>query len=331
MSDVVHILRGLNKPASKAIVRKDRVFTLLDGLSVGPLEPIADVGQWMERRLSFWRRISDYEPPGKDSYFLGDVSVLRSASKVVVWLGTSLDNQLALAWLPTLLAMAGAAPSQIDVIQFERNDRGIEILDLGMLNPDQFAVHPPPLALSGRDLSELEQMWKAIVAPDPSALVAALRAEYERLPFFKRALRSLLRRYPEKVSGVNAAELRILHWARHSPPKASRIIGNVLGDMFDDARDGTGGLDVCGDGWLFWRMLCLGAPTLREPALTIEGSRTRYRDTTVRLTPFGERVLDGQANFVDANGIDDWVAGVHLQSDAGRIWFHDAGRLIARP
>jgi len=52
---------------------------------------------------------------------------------------------------------------------------------------------------------------------------------------------------------------------------------------------------------------------------------------SVRLTPFGERVLAGEANFVDANGIDDWVAGVHLQSDAGRVWFYDDGQLVRRP
>ena len=48
----------------------------------------------------------------------------------------------------------------------------------------------------------------------------------------------------------------------------------------------------------------------------------------MRLTPFGQRVLDGKANFVAMNGIDDWVFGVHLQSDAGRVWFHRDGELV---
>ena len=89
-------------------------------------------------------------------------------------------------------------------------------------------------------------------------------------------------------------------------------------------------MDLCGDVWLFQRILRLGAPSLREPAIEIAGSRTQYRDTTLRLTPFGERVLDGKANFVDVNGIDDWVAAVHLQSETGRVWFHDEGKLVRR-
>jgi hypothetical protein len=94
------------------------------------------------------------------------------------------------------------------------------------------------------------------------------------------------------------------------------------------ARAGTGGLDLCGDVWLFQRILRLGDPSLREPAIEVGGSRTQYRDTTLRLTPLGERILDGHANFVDVNGIDDWVAGVHLQSDTGRVWFRDEEKLV---
>jgi hypothetical protein len=255
---------------------------------------------------------------------------LASARKVVFWLGTSLDNQLALSFLAALLPAVGAAPEQVDLIQFRDSHRGIEILDLGMLDDEHLAAHPPPVTLSREDLAELERTWRAITSNDPDALVAALEPAYERLPLFKRGLRALLLRYPEKVSGVNATEFRILHWVRRDPPKAARIIGEVLGEIYAAARAGTGGLDLCGDVWLFQRILRLGEPSLREPAIAIEGSRTQYRDTRLRLTPFGERVLDGKVNFVDVNGIDDWVAGVHLQSDAGRVWFHDEGKLIRR-
>jgi hypothetical protein len=81
---------------------------------------------------------------------------------------------------------------------------------------------------------------------------------------------------------------------------------------------------------VFERIRRLGDPSLRQPALEIEGPPTReaYRLNTVRLTPFGERVRDGQANFVDANGIDDWVAGVHLESDRQRVWFYQQGAVV---
>jgi hypothetical protein len=72
----------------------------------------------------------------------------------------------------------------------------------------------------------------------------------------------------------------------------------------------------------------LANPSLVEPALELAGARDDYGRSEVRLTSFGQRILDGKANFVTANGIDDWVFGVHLQSDAGRVWFHRDGELV---
>ena len=332
MSQVVHILRGLNTPASQAITPGERVFVTLDNLSCGPLQPIDDLAAWNARRLAFWRSISDYQPAEDADEFLGDTADLIAARRIVIWLGTSLDSQLALAWLPALLRAVGASPEQIDVIQFQRNHRGVEILDLGMLNPEQFATHPALTTLTRDDLAELERTWSALTAHEPDALEAALACDYEPLPFLKRALRALLLRYPERRSGVNATERRILHWIRRDPPRAARIIGEVLGEVYDVARAGrTAGLDLCGDVWLFQRILRLGDPSLPEPAVAIGGSRRYYRDTTLRLTPFGEQVLDEKRNFVDVNGIDDWVAGVHLQSEMGRVWFNDDGHLRRAP
>ncbi len=330
MPEAVHILSGFNTAAANALRPGDRTFITTDSLSCGPLEPLTDAANWKARRLAFWRSISDFAPDEVLEELLGDTAELVSARKVVIWLGTSLDNQLALAFLVALLRAIGAAPEQIDLIQFRGNHRGIEILDLGMLDDEQVAAHPPAVTLSHEDVAEVERTWRAITSSDPDALVAALEPTYQRLPLFKRGLRALLLRYPEKVSGVNATEFRILHWVRRDPPKAARIIGEVLGEIYAAARAGTGGLDLCGDVWLFQRILRLGDPSLREPAIEIAGSRTQYRDTTLRLTPFGERLLDGKANFVDVNGIDDWVAGVHLQSETGRVWFYDEGKLVKR-
>ena len=330
MSEAVHILPGFNTAAARALRAGHRTFITTDSLSCGPLEPLTDPAGWKARRLSFWRSLSDFGPPEGLHDLLGDTAELVSARRVVIWLGTSLDNQLALAFVVGLLRAVDAAPEQVDLIQFHRNHRGIEILDLGMLDAEQFAAHPPPITLSHDDLAEVERTWGAVTSSNPEDLVAALRTTYERLPFFKRGLRALLSRYPDAVSGVNTTELRILYWVRSAPPKAARIIGEVLGEMYDAARTGIGGLDLCGDVWLFQRILRLGDPSLREPAIEIVGSRVHYRDTALRLTPFGERVLDGKANFVDANGIDDWVAGVHLHSDAGRVWFHEGGQLVRR-
>jgi hypothetical protein len=47
----------------------------------------------------------------------------------------------------------------------------------------------------------------------------------------------------------------------------------------------------------------------------------------VALTGAGELVLNGRANAIELNGIDDWVLGVHLDSKQGRVWYRKDGAL----
>ncbi len=305
------------------------LFVLHDCLSCGPLLPIGDVEAWKTGRLAYWRNLLDMTDDDPELP-VDDTGKLNAADEIVIWLSTSLDDQIALAWLPALLRAQNVDPDRLKVIQFYRGERGHEILGLGMLNPQQMATHPAPTALTKSDLAELQVVWDALTAPDPEPLMTFLRAPFERLPFLKRALRSLPFRYPASISGLNSKEMTLLRHVRKRAPRAAHVIGDALSADYNAASAGTGGLDQMGDSWLFSRMLRLGDAALPEPALAITGSRLEYRDTEVRLTPFGERVLEGKASFLDTNGIDDWVAGVHLQSTAGRVWSHDRGDLRRR-
>jgi hypothetical protein len=61
----------------------------------------------------------------------------------------------------------------------------------------------------------------------------------------------------------------------------------------------------------------------RSPLIKITGSSQIMRVSRVTITPFGEKVLAGAANHVEANDIDDWVGGVHLSSAEGNIVYRD--------
>ena len=305
------------------------LFVMHDCLSCGPLLPIGDVEAWQTDRLAYWRsllKMNDDDP----ALPVDDTGKLKAADEIVIWLSTSLADQIALAWLPAFLSALDLDPGRIKMIQFYRSGRGHEILGLGMLNPQQLTAHPAPAALTKSDLAELHLVWDALTAPEPEQLMTYLRSPVERLPFLKRALRSLPLRYPDAISGLNGKEMTLLRQVHLHAPRVPRIIGNALVADYDAAEAGTGGLDQMGDSWLFSRMLRLGDASLPEPALAITGSRVEYRNTEVRMTSFGERVLEGKAGFLDANGIDDWVAGVHLQSAEGRVWLHDRGDLRRR-
>jgi hypothetical protein len=62
--------------------------------------------------------------------------------------------------------------------------------------------------------------------------------------------------------------------------------------------------------------------------VTLTGERTTIRGTEARLTPDGERFLEVELNFVELNGLNDWVGGVHLDSRVGNVWFRQDGRIV---
>jgi len=49
----------------------------------------------------------------------------------------------------------------------------------------------------------------------------------------------------------------------------------------------------------------------------------------VELTEDGQRVLSGELDNIKLNGINDWVCGVHIDSQSGAIWVNDEGKLVS--
>jgi hypothetical protein len=84
-----------------------------------------------------------------------------------------------------------------------------------------------------------------------------------------------------------------------------------------------------GDTWSFAmmdRMAHAPVPLLNaEPA-----DRPVDRETSLRLTDTGVRVLAGTADHVTLNGIDRWVGGVHLRGDHVPWRWNDATEIITR-
>jgi hypothetical protein len=333
MARVVHVIRGASAAASfeqaGMPANEHLVLTLHDCLSYGPLRPITEIRSWIAGRKAYWEGLAIAAADGTDTLY-SDLFEFEPNDEIVIWLGTNLADQIALVWLPAFLQAAGVQVRALDAVQFDRNPRGLEVSGLGMLTPAQIAAHPPPATLTDDQLAVLNAVWRTLTATEPSGLPQCIDAAEARHPFLARALREGLLRFPDAARGLNAWEARIVRQVGKVGPRAAHVIGEVLLEAYEQLRAGIGGRDIVGDLWLFDRMVRLADPKLPEPLFDMKGSRVEYRDTEVRLTSFGQRVLDGQANFVDENGIDDWVFGVHLQSEAGRVWFHRDGELIRR-
>jgi hypothetical protein len=296
-----------------------------DHLSCGPLASLAPLSAWRERRDAYWDDVFPLPQEvlargsGRADPDLVSLSrrpeVLLSAEVVNVWLGVSLDNQLFLAWLLELAPLIGFDPQRIRVVQFERHPvTGEAVMDICELNPEVTTAHPPPVPLTTADVADLRQAWAAIAAPEPSSLVRYIEAHANSPAVFHRAFARILGRFPRRVSGLNRWELELLQRVPKGGITKEALFKATLGEC-------RGELDAVGCVYLSDRLRRLASRKIPGPLLSLEGPPESDSKCIVALTAKGVDVLDGKANFVEVNGIDDWVGGIHLQSATGRVWF----------
>jgi hypothetical protein len=74
--------------------------------------------------------------------------------------------------------------------------------------------------------------------------------------------------------------------------------------------------DFPGDIELFSRLRLTVDSALAHPAATISHAQLRVRGTAAGLAPDGDGFFAVSSNFVELDGIDVWINGVHLDSHA---------------
>ena len=181
---------------------------------------------------------------------------------------------------------------------------------------------PGPRELGKAEIDYLDRAWAAVTSPGPEALVRMLGEKLVPLPLLLAAFRFLLYRYPDVASGINRHDAKLLAKTRDRGPVAAGVIAYSMMELGEEG-------DRAGDLVLWWRLRRLADPALPYRAVTMTGAKTTIRGTEVHLTEIGEQVARGELNFVELNGIDDWVGGVHLDSRTGHLWFLAMARSYA--
>ena len=224
--------------------------------------------------------------------------------EVVIWLEHDLFDQLLLirhlAWASRL-----DDASRLRLICIGGFAGHPRFAGLGELNPSEMAsLWPLRAPITADQLALGRRLWEAFVAPDPRVFAdLVLRGDTRALPFAKGALTRFLEDYPAVGSGLSRSERQILSVVRegHGDPvaafraAAAREERVFMGDL------------------TFFRVVD-GMTAGRTPLLSFAGERGRRVPWSgeLTLTEAGRAALDGRADYLDLNGIDRWMGGVHL-------------------
>ena len=313
----------------KAALNLSRGQVLISGdqISCGPAPATDDLDQWRSLREDFFRdTYRDLCVEGPGFSFDADIELLTNAERlgqekqVVVWAGSGLPEQLLLAWVIFLFDRLEFDLSKLRVIQIEELRPGRRVLAIGELNSESIQERCSELRrLDAKEVEELRRAWRVYTSSDPAVLSGYI-AGASPMPALHRAMGQLVLRYPDIRSGVGLWDEFLLRHTAQEGPGAVRVIGYTLGDMSDT-------LDWAGDLYLFRRLIDLASPDLASPLISTLGNVKAMRDCRVRLTAFGQKVLEREANHVAENGIDEWIGGVHL-STGEPITYRDGNALL---
>jgi hypothetical protein len=324
----LHIVNGDMAAGSflHAFGSSDRLLIHRDVLTCGPLPRCVKVSVWQKARLDFWRRALAYRR--NFDFEQSPIDLLKHAQRLqgpdvpCVWAATGNSDQLTISFVLHLVAMAGGNVARVHVVQFEKHaESGLRVRGTGELALDAIRAHREPRTLSPTELAAYRDAWVAVTSSEPSA-VASFAMRHPNAPWYLQdAVSKVLRRYPDRATGLNFWDRRLLQDAHSEGPTAAGVIAHTIEAMFEDG-------DLVGDLYTFSRMLGMGSSALPQPLLNINGSRQLIARTEVTLTEFGAQVLSGAASSYPVNPIDDWAGGVHLSSAKGDLWFNDGGAIV---
>lgn len=295
--------------------KKTKLFACFEDMTFGPLVPTDEPEQLLRLRHRYWCSAGiakrGNRPPERRSLR----KLLQASDHVEIMIAGEGREQIFLLSLANLLRQTAREGRLVQLFQYPSKRCWHS---LAMLNLEALSERPKPKLVDGKFIEQLEEIWNVVVSNSPEALFAfhSHCPKIDALPYIGRAVDDLISSYPGVDSGLTLAQERLLKATPKEWVKSARVVGHA---MVGDQQDGRS----FGDGILFSYLIGMADQNQPKPAVELRGDRRTMRACEVRLTDFGEACLRGESNQVAVNGIDTWVAGAHLNSAEGRVWFRN--------
>jgi hypothetical protein len=240
--------------------------------------------------------------------------------EVVIWLDHKLSDQLILINALDWFSRQNLGAVQLSLICVGRYP-GIEpFAGLGQLTADQLApLMDMRLRVTGAQFRLSQAAWRAFTSPDPRAIERFIETDSSALPFLAAAFRRHLEQFPSVQEGLSRTERQALSVLRER--------GSLTGRRLFAAVQSLEERIFMGD-WSFYRIIANLAAS-RHPLLQVSAA-ARAGLGTVTITQAGRNVMDGRADHIELNGIEEWLGGVHLSGrNAAWRWDRLSAHLVA--
>lgn len=315
--DFTHIICGYSAAGTiKYAFRlpKEQVVICGDALSVGQQFLTPNHGSWERLRIPAHCAAMDceadlFEGPEKFSLFKNFMA-MTDDRPILIWVDWSLNSHLMAAFVCHVGQSERWDNGHVQILRYPKTQTpylGI----LSVLNEQQLkSYRPPAQVLTPKEREAYAGIWESFAGSNLEDLLKnLLRKSASNLTMG--SLPYLLRRLPDRKSGLNEIDHDLLERIVSHEPSAVRAIAYALG--YNETPDSVGDL------YLYARLKRFGGNNLKQPLLEVENAEGSMRECKVKVLPLAHDILAGRANMIELNGLDDWLGGVHL-TPANMIW-----------
>jgi hypothetical protein len=298
--------------------KRGRILPWRDVLHEGPI--LADLAACTRARVPYLAgRFGLAETEIGEEFATRDAVLAAHAEfdRVELWFEHDLFDQLQLIQVLAFFCDIGRHEgiSLVQADDFLGRQRADTIL--------RFAGKARPIA--AEDLRLAGDIWQALSAPTPEAVVDRLADGDDRLPYLRPSLLRFLEELPAPGSGLGRTETAALALLAETPCSALDLFRAVLATEEAAFMGDLSFFHLVEDLAFCPVPLIAGLPSPKE-------DRERFRRALIQLSMAGGDVLSGEDDHIALNGIHRWWGGTLLDASEfyPAVWRYDRrrGRLL---
>lgn len=286
---------------SQIISAQDRIISLFDFLSLGPTGYEISPEKWDAKRRCFWTNFLGKEP--SNFFYLDNFTNLAENlrngvnSNIKIWQSMDIYGDLFGAWCISTLHSLGVPTSNIILCQTSKY------------------LHNEVTASPVEEdvILAMRKLWEAYASATPIPMLSLL-SDNTFPSSLATIVTKILARFPDRVHGLIAPELKILEICSAQGPMLKNILVECC-VQFSDSGEEYSTYIIEG--------LLKKLENYQVPLLIITGSFEDVRNASIYLTDAGNSVLSGKVSSIVINGFDEWLGGVHVYAP-DNLWYWDS-------
>ncbi|MBB4000918.1 hypothetical protein [Aureimonas pseudogalii] len=301
---------------------QDRAIEIQTRLIRDPVPETDDYNLFFEERRAHRaedpRQCGSWLPddPSVFSDFAAIATCWPDLDRAEFWVDPDPSAQLNLLMFLNWVSYHGMDTGKLYLVHGEKRWGEMDATAPMLIVPEAQSADPALLALA-------QTAWRAFRS-SPSRWLDLLDDDTSQLPYLRRAIVVLLEELPDSITGLGRSEIEVLSLIAEGDVTPTQIqmafarrepltleyweVGKLLDTLADLAAPAILGLE--------------GGP-FDMASHDDESRMVQYDESGLRLSAFGEALLEGTTDFGHHGGINRWWGGIHLGEEC---WRWDAQR-----